>query len=319
MATTAPATPSALAAGKPGGLLRSPALALTLAALFWSGNFVVARALRDDFDPVLVTFVRWFLALLIFLPFVWREAWRSLSAIRREWRLVTALGLTGVALFHPLIFVAVKYTTATNALITLSLAPVAIMLGASVISRSHPSAFQIAGTATSLVGAVVLITRGDVAGIAAAGFNRGDLVMLVAVVVWAVYSLLLRRRPADLSPTVTLVASIVPALPVLLAFTVLAGPAVAMTVSPSMLLAVAYIAVFATVLSFMFWSYGVAHMGPSRAGQYIHLMPVFGAAMAFVFLGEPLSFPEVFGAALVFAGLVLIEDRRSAKAAPKAA
>jgi drug/metabolite transporter (DMT)-like permease len=162
---------------------------------------------------------------------------------------------------------------------------------------------------------MVLITRGDLAGVLAAGFNVGDLVMLVAVVVWAVYSLLLRRRPADLSPTVALVASIVPALPVLLLFTLIAGPTVAMTVSPSLILAIAYIAVFATVLSFMFWSYGVAEMGPSRAGQFIHLMPVFGAALAFVFLGEPLSTAQVAGAALVFAGLVLIEDRRPAKAA----
>jgi drug/metabolite transporter (DMT)-like permease len=313
------ATSPAAGAGRPRGLLRSPVLALTLGALFWSGSFVVARALRDDVDPVLVTFLRWFLALLIFMPFVWREAWRSLPAILREWRLVAALGLTGLALFNPLVFVAVRYTTATNALITLSLAPVAIMLGASLLSRTSPSISQFAGASTSLAGAVVLITRGDIAGVIAAGLNLGDLVMLAAVVVWAVYSLLLRRRPADLSPTVTLVASIVPALPVLLVFTLLAGPAVAMTVSPSVILGIVYIAVFATVLSFMFWSWGVAEMGPSRAGQYVHLMPVFGAALAFVFLGEPLSMAQVGGGALVVAGLVLIEERRSPKAAPKAA
>lgn len=308
---------TAARAGAPAAwsLSRSPALALMLAALFWSASFVVARAVRDDIDPVLVTFVRWLLALLIFAPFVWRDVRCSLPAIRREWRLITALGLTGLALFHPLVFLAVRYTTATNALITLSLAPVAIMLGASFLSRTRPSAHQVGGTLVSLTGAVVLLTRGDVAHIITAGFNRGDLVMLVAVVVWAVYSLLLRRRPADLSPTVTLVASIVPALPVLLVFTLAAGPAVAMTFSPSLVLAVAYIVVFATVLSFMFWSHGVAEMGPSRAGQFIHLMPVFGAALAFVFLGEPLHLAEVAGAALVFAGLVLIEDRRSPKAA----
>ena len=298
-----------------GAVLRSPALALALAALFWSGNFVVARAVRTDVDPVFITFIRWFLALLIFAPFVWREVRHSLPAIRRAWRLITALGFTGLALFHPLVFLAVQYTTATNALITLSLAPVAIMLGASLISRVRPSLHQAGGTVISLTGAVVLITQGDIAGIIAAGANAGDLVMLVAVVVWAVYSLLLRRRPADLSPTVALVASIVPALPVLLLFTLIAGPTVAMTVSPSLVLAIAYIAVFATVLSFMFWSYGVAEMGPSRAGQFIHLMPVFGAVLAFVLLGEPLSTAQVAGAALVFAGLVLIEDRRSAKAA----
>ena len=227
----------------------------------------------------------------------------------REWRLITALGFTGLALFHPLVFLAVRYTTATNALITLSLAPVAIMLGASLISRTWPSIHQLAGALISLVGAVVLVTRGDLAGVVAAGFNVGDLVMLVAVVVWAVYSLLLRRRPADLSPTVTLVASIVPAVPVLLVFALVAGPAVVMAVSPSLVVAIAYIAVFATALSFMFWSYGVAEIGPSRAGQYVHLMPVFGAALAFVFLGEPLSVAQIVGAVLVLTGLALIEER----------
>jgi drug/metabolite transporter (DMT)-like permease len=139
----------------------------------------------------------------------------------------------------------------------------------------------------------------------------GDLVMLVAVVVWAVYSLLLRRRPADLSPTVTLVASIAPALPVLLAFTLATGPVVAVSVSPSLVAAVLYMAIFATVLSFMFWSYGVAELGPSRAGQFVQLMPVFGAALAFVFLGEPLSMPQLAGAGLVLGGIVLVENRRA--------
>jgi drug/metabolite transporter (DMT)-like permease len=305
------AHPSGSAPAGLGAALRSPVLALTLAALFWAGNFVVARAVRDDVDPVLVTFVRWFLALLILLPFVWRDVRRSLPAIRREWRLLTALGLTGLALFHPLVFLAVRYTTATNALITLSLVPVAIMLGAGLLARKTLSAYQLGGALISLSGAMVLITRGDLAGVLAAGFNVGDLVMLVAVVVWAVYSLLLRRRPADLSPTVTLVASIVPALPVLLAFTLAAGPAVAMSVSPSLVAAVLYMAIFATVLSFMFWSYGVAELGPSRAGQFVQLMPVFGAALAFVFLGEPLSMPQLAGAGLVLGGIVLVENRRA--------
>lgn len=293
------------------GLRKSPALALALAALFWSGNFVVARAVRAEVDPVLITFIRWLLALLIFAPFVWRDVRQSLAAIRREWRLITALGLTGLALFHPLVFLAVQYTTATNALITLSLAPVLIMIGASLLSRMRPSLHQVGGTLISLCGAIVLISQGDLTGTITAGANLGDLVMLGAVGVWAVYSLLMRRRPADLSPTVTLVASIVPTLPVLLAFAFAAGSKMAMAPSPSLILAIAYMAIFSTVLSFMFWSYGVAEMGPSRAGQYIHLMPVFGAALAFVFLGEPLSFAQVAGAALVFAGLVLIEDRRS--------
>lgn len=294
-------------------MLRSPVLALTLAALFWSGSFVVGRALRDEIDPVAVTFARWFIALLLFAPFVWRDLARNFHAVVREWRLVAALGATGIALFHPLVYVALQHTSATNALITLSLAPAVILLGASAIAGQRPTMHQLGGAAISLAGALVLITRGDVGVLTATGLNVGDLWMLAAVAVWAAYSLLLRRRPADLPQTVTLVSSIAAALPLLLPFTLLAAPSLTpsatLSVSVPLLLGVGYIAIFGSVVGFLFWSYGVAELGPSRAGQFVHLMPVFGAALAFVFLGEPLSTPQIMGAALVLTGLVLIEQR----------
>jgi drug/metabolite transporter (DMT)-like permease len=313
MTIAAHATPSAAGAGKLGALLRSPVLALTLAALFWSGSFVVGRALREEIDPVLVTFARWFISLLLFLPFVWRDLARNFHVVAREWRLVVALGATGMALFHPLVYLALQHTSATNALLTLSLAPVVILLSASVIARQRPRAHQLGGALISLAGAAVLITRGDVAALAASGLNIGDLWMLAAVAVWAAYSLLLRRRPADLPQTVTLVSSIAAALPLLLPFTLLAAPSLApsasFSVSVPLLLGVGYIAVFGSVVGFLFWSYGVAELGPSRAGQFVHLMPVFGAALAFVFLGEPLSAAQIVGAVLVLTGLALIEER----------
>jgi drug/metabolite transporter (DMT)-like permease len=284
-------------------------LALTLAALFWAGSFVVLRALRDEIDPVLLTFARWFISLLLFLPFVWRDLARSAHALVREWRLIVALGATGIALFHPLVFLALQHTSATNALITFSLTPVVILLVASAIAGRLPTMLHIGGASVSLTGAVILITRGEIAALTANGLNVGDFWMLAAVGVWAAYSLLLRRRPADLPQTVTLVGSVAFALPALVAFMLLSGPSLVVSVSLPLLLGVGYIALFASVIGFLLWSHGVAELGPSRAGQFVHLMPVFGAALAFLFLGEPLSAAQVVGAVLVLTGLMLIEER----------
>jgi len=291
-------------------LLCSPVLALTLAALFWAGSFVVGRALRHDVDPLALTFFRWLISLLVFAPFVWRDIASHAHVVLREWRLILGLGASGIALFHPLVYVALQHTSATNALLTFSLSPVVILLGASLANRKRPTAWESTGVLLSLAGAVVLITRGDLSEVRSTGFNVGDLWMLAAVVVWAGYSLLLRRRPADLPQLATLVSSIAVALPMLLPFTLLAASGNPLHLTVPVLLGTFYVAIFGSVIGFLFWSHGVTDLGPARAGQFVHLMPVFGAALAFVFLGEPLSFAQVLGAGFVLFGIVLIETRR---------
>jgi drug/metabolite transporter (DMT)-like permease len=293
-------------------LLRSPILALTLAAFFWAGSFVVGRALRDDIDPVALTFFRWLISLLVFAPFVWREIISHADAVLREWRLIVGLGATGIALFHPLVYVALQHTSATNALLTFSLSPIVILVGASLVNRRRPTAWESSGMLLSMAGAAILITRGDLGVVRSAGFNAGDLWMLAAVVVWAGYSLLLRRRPADLPQMVTLVSSIAVALPMLLPFMLLAASGNPLHLSVPVLLGTFYVAIFGSVIGFLFWSHGVTDLGPARAGQFVHLMPVFGAALSFLFLGEPLSLSQVFGAGFVLSGIVLIEARRLA-------
>jgi drug/metabolite transporter (DMT)-like permease len=288
-------------------LLRSPALASTLAALFWAGSFVVGRALRDDLDPVVLTFFRWLISLLVFAPFAWREVASHIQIVIREWRLIVGLAVTGITLFHPLVYIALQHTTATNALLTFSLSPVVILLGISLAGRKRPTMRELTGVPLSLAGAAILITRGDVTVVTTMGANPGDVWMLGAVVVWAGYSMLLRRRPTDLPQTVTLVSSIAVALPMLLPFTLLAASGNPLHLSATVLLGTLYVAVFGSVIGFLLWSHGVAELGPARAGQFVHLMPVFGAALSFVFLGEPVSFAQALGAGLVLSGIVLIE------------
>jgi drug/metabolite transporter (DMT)-like permease len=310
--TTSRAQASAIGVGYLGKGLRSPILALSLAALFWAGSFVVARALRNEIDPVALTFFRWLISLLVFAPFVWRDLIRNFRVALRAWRLIVGLGATGIALFHLLVYLALQHTSATNALLTFSLTPVVILLGSCFAGGERPTVHQFGGVLVSMGGAAVLITHGDLATVGATGFNIGDLCMLAAVVVWASYSLLLRRRPSDLSQTLTLVSSIAVAIPMLLPFTLLTASGLAVTLSTPVLLGIGYIAVFGAVIGFLFWSYGVAELGPARAGQFVHLMPVFGAALSFAFLGEPLSMSQVVGAALVLSGIVLIEHKFAA-------
>lgn len=283
------------------------ALALSLASLFWAGNFVAGRALRDDADPVTLNVLRWLLCLILLLPLAGPGLLRHGRAVRREWRLFLALGATGIAAFHTMVYLALTETTAVNALLILTLTPVLILAGSALSGQERPTGAQWLGTLVSLGGALVLVTRGDPAALGALRLNAGDLWMLGAVAAWAAYSLLLRRRPRDLPQDVTLAATIVAALLILAPILLLQPAAPRFEATPATLAALGYIAVFASLVAFLLWSYGVDAIGPAQAGQFLNLMPVFGAALAVMLLGERITAPQVAGAALVFAGLLLVQ------------
>jgi len=291
------------------GLSLSPerlaSMALAGAALFWSGAFIAGRALRNDIDPATLTLLRWGLALLAFIPFIGRKAWRCRAVVRREWRLLTGLGVTGLAAFHTLTNLAMHTTTALNAILMLSLVPATILVGGALSGASRPSARQWAGTAVSLLGACVLITRGSLDALLGLDLVRGDLWMIAGVLLWTAYSLLLRRRPSDLPPDVALMASIVPAIGALLPVALFSGSAALPTPTPFVIGAVLYIAIFASLIAFSLWAHGVAVIGPERAGQYVHLMPIFGAVLSTLLLGEAVVAAQLVGGAFVFAGLWL--------------
>ena len=281
-------------------------LALAAAALFWSGNFIAGRALREDIDPVALNLLRWGLCLVLFLPIVGAKLVRHRRVVLREWRLVLGLGATGVAAFHTLTYQALSHTTAVNALLILALAPAAIMAGARLTGDSRPGAVQWAGCLVSLAGAAVLVTRADPSRLHTVGVNPGDLWMLAAVLVWTAYSLLLRRRPSHLPQDVTLAASIVVALALLTPVFLVTGASLPRAPDPDTAAAILYIAVFASLVAFLLWSYGVNAIGAARAGQFVYLMPVFGPVLAVVILEETLGSAQIAGGLCVLAGIILV-------------
>jgi len=291
---------------------QSPYLLLTLASLFWAGNWVVGRAMRNDIPPVATGFWRWVVALLILLPFAAPELKRNWRVVRANWFTLALLGGLGAMLFNTMIYVGLQYTAATNGVLFNSVTPILIILMSWLAFRERLGAWQTIGVVLSLVGGAVIVARGEPQILAALRLNRGDLWLISAMLLWALYTIVLRRRPPGLSAIGFLAAMLLLGLPLLLPFYLwelftrggfaLSVPAVA---------ALAYYATLPSIVAYLFWNRGVAQIGPNKAGLFVHLMPVFGALLSVIFLGERLYPYHFVGAAMIFGGIWLT-TRRSA-------
>lgn len=288
---------------------RAALAALVLATLFWSGNFIAGRAIRGEIAPLELNTIRWALCLAIMLPFALRGVIVHRRALLASWRRVVLLGLTGIAAFHTMVYHALSLTQAVNCLLILALAPVATVAGGMIWNGFRPTRAQIAGLFVSLVGAMVLVLSGREQNLSLLQVDAGKLWMLGAILIWAWYTLLLRAKPVDVPQTVTLVASIVVALVAMLALLLVRGIEQP-HVSGDTVWAVLYIAVFASALGFLFWSYGISVIGPERGGQFVHLMPIFGSILAVLLLGEEISAVMLAGAACIVAGIFLVNRRQ---------
>jgi len=287
-------------------LLDPTHVALTVTALLWSSNFVIGRAIHEAVTPATLNFMRWALALVVLIPVTLVDLRRHRSVLLRNWKLIALLGLTGIAAFQTLAYFALTRTTALNTILLTSLAPLAIVALSWLALGERISRLQGVGLLTSLGGAVVLILHGDAEALVSLRFNSGDLLMVIAVALWAVYSVLLRRRPQQVPPLALHTASVgAGTLWMLPLFGWEAARGAGLPTEPSAWLAIGFVAVFSSAIAHALWVRGVATIGPNRAGVFIHLMPLFGAVLAITFLGEELAGYHVLGAALVLVGVIL--------------
>ena len=283
-----------------------PYLLLTLTVLFWSGNFVLGRGIRQLIPPVSLNFWRWAGALVVLLPFTLARTIRQWPLVRRHWVTLALMSIPSITIFNAFIYTALQSTTTTNTVLVNAMVPVFIGVAAWLIFGVRMARRQVFGVLISVVGLVFLLTQGDWAVIRNLAFSRGDLWTLGAGVSWALYSVMLRRRPMQIDPLVFLTALMGFGLIFLLPFYlwelsvrggfVLSGPSLA---------SIAYVCVFPSVLSYIFWNRGVELVGANRAGIFFHLMPVFSIIMAAAFLGERLHYYHLLGMALIFSGIAL--------------
>jgi len=291
----------------------SPHLLLTLCVLFWSGNFVLARGVVGHVPPLALSFWRWMLAAMILLPWV-------IGPLRRNWPLLRAnlarmllLALLGVSGFNTLLYLGLQHTTAVNALLLQSSMPVLIIALNWVLFRASATRLEGVSILLSLLGVLLILSAGKPLVLLSGQPNPGDLWVLAAVLVWALYSTLLRWRPAGLEPLAFLgftvfvgVAAILP----LWLWELSQGASVQADLRT--LSAVGYVALFPSVLSYLFWNRGVAEIGANRAGHFIHLGPVFGSVLAILLLGEVFAWYHAVGGLMVAMaiGLTIFARRR---------
>ena len=286
-------------------LYNLPYVLLTLAVLFWSGNFIIGRAVRVDVPPIALAFWRWTGAFIVVIGFAWPHLRRDRPALRRYWVIVSLLAFLGVGAFNTLIYTGLQWTIAINAFLLQSLMPVLIVLFSFLLFRDRVTWLQTAGIAISIAGASIIIVQGDVDILRSLSVNRGDLVIFVAVTLYAGYSVLLRKRP-PLHPLSFLAATFLLGALMIFPFYVwesLAGRP--LQLNRPTLLAIGYVVIFPSVVSYFCFNRGVDLVGANRAGMFIYLMPVFGSIMALLFLGERFRWYHGLGILFIAAGILL--------------
>ncbi|GBC57974.1 permease of the drug/metabolite transporter (DMT) superfamily [Stutzerimonas stutzeri] len=288
---------------------QGPAFAgLLIAVLCWSGNALVGRAFHDSIPPLSLSFWRWVLATSLLLPFVAKGIWTHRATLRAAgWRL-PVLAAMGIASYNSLLYTAAQSTEAINLTLVNTCLPLATFIGAGFLLGEWPLRRAWFGMAVAAGGLLYLISRGSWQTFASLSFQRGDLIMLLAVLAWALYTLLLRRwaRHLLVPPLVLLGVLMLLGLPLILPFYLLElGRVGGFALTPSNLAAIGYTAVFASLVAYVGWNHGVKVVGAGRAAMVMYLMPVFTALLGWLLLGEALRTFHWIGGALIFAGLLL--------------
>jgi drug/metabolite transporter (DMT)-like permease len=285
--------------------------ALVLTSFLWATTSVVGRAVNESLSPAAIAFWHWGLGVLIVYPSVRAELHQKRDVLRRAWRQLALLGLMSAAPFAAWIYFALHYTTASNVALLNSTIPVWVLLAVWLRHGARPTRRSIAGFVISICGVLAIVLRGDIDNLLGLRVNPGDLMTLAAMVVWGIYSVLLRERPPELSWRAYLVVSgafgMVVITPLYL-FDIARG-----TAHPhfdwAAGLALGYLLFFRTLLATLTYNHGIDGVGPARAALFVHLVPVFGALLAYVFLGERLFWYHFAGFALVLAGIYVANRR----------
>jgi len=297
-----------------------PYVFLTLAPLFWAGNFVFGKPLAEALPPFGINLIRWVLACIVLVPLTLALEGRFPRPARRLWPSLVTMAITGVLLFNALVYLSLEYTTSTNAALINGATPILTMILAATVGFDRLTGRRVSGALVSLAGVGWIVSRGSLEALLNLSFNRGDLIMLVAALLWAVYTILVNRFTRALSPLATMTLITVLALPLLGVIGVYelatrpVGP-----ITPVVVLGLIYVGTIASVAAFMAWSVGIRGVAAARGSVFLNLIPVFTAVIAVIALGERPGLAQLIGGLLVICGVTLASwsDRKRTDAEAK--
>jgi drug/metabolite transporter (DMT)-like permease len=295
-----------------GWLNSRPYLLLSLTSLFWAGNIVLARYVGGHVPPMTLSCVRWIGAFAMLLPFAWPHLKRDWPALRERLPLMVGLSATGFAFNNAISYWALQYTEALNALLIQSSGPLFVALWSLLLFGIRLSIAQFVGIMISLAGVLTILLRGDLGALVNIQFNRGDVMFGGAVLSFGLYSALITRRPRS-HPLSLICFTIGCGALLLLPFSIWEfWNGIRLQPDALTLATVAYVMIFPSTLAYLFFNRGIALIGPNRASPFLHLVPVFGSAMAILLLGEQPRLFHLTGYLLVLAGVVIASRPASA-------
>lgn len=321
-ATTAPEEgddPRSVGGRKTGGLFGlfdRPYILLTLTFLFWAGNIVIGRAAAEATEvmpPIALAFWRWVLAYLILLPFVWRDLGQDLRGFMAAPGICILLAFAGVSLFNTLLYVGLTATTAVNASLIQPLMPVVVILLSFLFFGDRIRAVQVLGLVISFSGAMLVVAHGNLDVLLAFRPNPGDLWIFAGLVAYGIYSVWLRRKPAMTPLGFVAFSFLLGAIMLLPTYLVEVSAGFAVPFTYEAGAEILYVAIFPSILAFVFFNRGVELVGANRTALFFPLLPVFASTMAVLFLGETVAWYHGAGAVLVLGGILLAQRTRPRK------
>jgi len=277
-----------------------------VATIIWAGNFIVARALNQDILPIGLAFWRWAIAVATLAPFTVRAAVADWKLIKKYLPYLTVSALSGVTTFNTLIYVAGHTTLAVNMALIATSSPVFIVLMSRIFYGETISLTRAVGIAIAVSGVVLLIAGGSLERLLSISFAIGDLYMLLASIIFAGYTMLVKRKPPNLRMTTFTLSTFSLGLLFLSPFYALEcwiyHPVV---FNPSIALALLYVGVLSSVVAFLAWNQAIALIGPNRTALIYYLIPVFSGIAAWLFLGEAISLVHIFSTLAIVCGIII--------------
>ncbi len=279
---------------------------LCLAVFFWAVNTVIARKVIFEIRPMTLSFYRWVTAFIIILPFGLVHLKKDKRQIADNLGFLFLLSIPSVAVYNSVLYIGAQYTSAVNISLVVAAMPVMTVFFSWIINNEKPVPAELWGIALSICGMIVIAVRGSWQVLWAMSFNKGDILIVVSIASWALYSVLLKKRQIFISPvsflTILIGFGTICIFPFYIwEISIFSGIGMSFTTISVFL----YLGIFPSVLSYFFWNYGVKEAGPAMASIFMYLLPVFTCAIAWVVLGERLYSYHLAGGILIFSGLVL--------------
>lgn len=281
-------------------------LCALLAVSIWSGNFIIASGFVDALPPITLAALRWLTATIAFLPFAIKHMRREKDALRNYAFPTIVAAIAGVTLFNTLVYISARTTDTVNMALFATTTPIFVVILARLFLKEPISLFRSIGLVVAIGGMLTIATQGNPDVLLNMTFRVGDLWMLFAGFLWAVYSIIVKRKPANISQTSFLGAvfliGVIPLMPAAIIEQQF-HPQWVMT--PAIIGATLYIGLGASLAAFFLWNIAVMHIGPGTAALFQYFMPVFSGIGAFFLLNQPITASHAIGFILIFTGVVL--------------